>query len=260
MSYDVVISLGARCLPGLEFRRMLLSAPTMPFDWIVSPPDSSVRAIETKFEGAMARETLSFHAKELTGHVNDFIRDDAYGFEHWHDFEDPRNYATSYPAVAQKRKYIVDRFFMLLLSRQRILFVRRELDGMGSLAWGTAFVKAISRYRQPETFCLAYLGDTVPDFRQPSLHCVNTPTGNLTKEAWNTVMDRIHSEEKIIGYHPAAIKAMNALFPNVRRRIYKAIRSLRKRKIEASIAFAGPGTIRDKLGSLRGENRLTPTQ
>jgi len=225
MAFDQVISVGFRCHTANHFRRMMLHTISMPFDFIVSTPQGVAEAITSRFEGVLQPEKLV--------PCGDYVLDPQYGFQHWHDHTDLANPIASNDTVISKRTYVTNRFYKLLESRMRVLFVRQEEPNKGSVADAQMIIDALRKFRPADSFYFLYLSTNVSDAADDHLMTLNVPDdGNLPDEVWNSVMARVHARERIKLYSPALLRVHDSLPPSLARSLFKTIGTARKRSAQ----------------------------
>lgn len=251
MSYDLVISLGFRCYPAFQLRRMMIQNISMPFDWIVSPASGVVAALETKFEGSLNPENLSGHET--------YVLDTRFGFQYWHDFKEVPKYMESHAAAVSKRRHLERRFFEILASKRRLLFVRHETPGEGSRDISESIIGVLSKYRSQETFRLVYLSDKILDHESGLSLLVNVPQQDiLLDELWDDVFFRVHSRERIKGYRPNIVRAYVNWPRPVQIQASKLIGTFRKRRLQLQLAMSGRRFLPEHKLSSSHHNQISP--
>lgn len=228
MAFDQVISLGHRCYTWMQFRRLLLQTVGMPFDSIVASADKTAEAIRSKFSGSLQPENL-FVSEE-------FVLDAKYNFEHWHDFHDKRNPYLDLEAAQQKRAFVVDRFYKLLRSPRRLLFVRHETPGSGSLHDIKNIMGAIAEHRPAGSSHFLYLSDNIESGASDGLTMMQTPKAMiLDDDVWDNAMAAIHNDERISGYYPRLVSAYQAWPKPLQMQTLKLIGTARKRATQIKL-------------------------
>lgn len=230
MSFDIVVSLGFRCYTALELRRMMIQTIGLPFDWIVADANGTAEAIINKFAGTMNPENFESH--EL------YVLDKKYGFEYWHDFLNKADPLPELEAMKTKRARLEKRFFDLLASNLRILFVRQEVAHHGSIETLDLIGRAIATCRPADTFHILYLSNTMDTQEGSNFSTFTIPEcESPSPEIWDQAFNKIHSKERINGYRPALVKASKHWPTPIRKQASKLIGTYRKRSLQASMAL-----------------------
>lgn len=81
MGFAKVLSFGCSCQPAKHIRTQLGQTEAYFFDWMISPLDATIRAIETDFEGILQPGNLAY-----SDHRRIRLRDAVNGLEYQHDF------------------------------------------------------------------------------------------------------------------------------------------------------------------------------
>lgn len=123
--YDEAVSLGSMCQVAHQLQANGIRHHAYPFDWIITPADGLIRFITHKGEGFLELENLAFG--ELWANTNFIVTiDTVYGFKILHDFYVP--FEESYAPVKEKYDRRKERFFKLLKSNKKVLFIRTYLS------------------------------------------------------------------------------------------------------------------------------------
>jgi hypothetical protein len=208
---------------------MLLQTVGMPFDSIVADAASAADALKHKFEGSLEPHNLHVH--------EDYTLDSRYKIEYWHEFHDKKNPYLDLDRVCQKRAFVVDRFYKLLTSHRRLLFVRHETPGYGSLDDLAPIIDAIEMHRPPHLSHFLYLSDQISDGETDKITTVNVPKAMILPDAyWDKAMGIIHSRERIKGYHPSLVSAYQKWPEPLRTQTFKIIGTVRKRRTQLGLA------------------------
>jgi hypothetical protein len=120
--YDEVVSLGIACQAAAQIKYNEIRIRAYPFDWLVTPFDGLISFIINK--GAGFLEPGNFCSHGLIRNSNSLlVKDSIYNFSFMHDFEgeDP---LFSYAEVKEKYDRRIKRFFNLLESNKKVLFIR----------------------------------------------------------------------------------------------------------------------------------------
>lgn len=124
VEYDEAVSLGSMCQVAHQLQANGIRHHAYPFDWIITPAEGLSRFIAQKGEGFLERENLAFG--ELWANTNFIVTTDTlYDFKILHDFSVP--FEESYAPVKEKYDRRKERFFKLLKSNKKVLFVRAYL-------------------------------------------------------------------------------------------------------------------------------------
>jgi hypothetical protein len=129
----------------------------------------------------------------------------------------------------------------------RILFVRHEQWGKGSIENANAFANAIAKYRDRSSFKLLYISDTVSSQKQDGILFHHAPNG-MDETAWDALIAAIHADEPIRFYFPRVAKLTHKTFG---KRQTKIAASVRKRLIETLIYFDGFRAFQRQATQLR---------
>lgn len=220
--FHYIIGLGHRCHTANSLRRCMIHEQTMPFDWVISDVLGVADAIRSRFHGMLEPGNLTLNEK--------MIFDSQFRFEHWHDYPIEPAFMLHHDRVWQRRAALVARFFQALSATKRILFVRHEQSGHGSLIGAQAIVSAIAQYRPEASFRLLYLADNLPFSESDNLTVLPfSSEEEPSLEDWISALDYVHSNENISGFHPAAVRFLDALPSRIGRPIVLFIGSFRKR-------------------------------
>ncbi|OPH48668.1 peptidase [Paenibacillus ferrarius] len=124
-SYDAIFSLGGLCVPAMQLEKNALRPYSGVLDWMISNRLSDVnRLLQQRFEGFMELpylQILGYAGQQL------LVLDTRYSFISNHDFSIRKNsltQLTAYPEVKAKYERRIARFWDVLATRRRILFVR----------------------------------------------------------------------------------------------------------------------------------------
>jgi hypothetical protein len=200
--FDLVISLGHRCYTAQHLRRMMIHSGTMPFDWVWSPNEGAVAAIETGFSGMLQPDRMEFR--------DGWVFDRHFDFGHVHEYPLHPDFMTEHGRVAARRAFLVHRFRQALSSPARILFVRHEMPGTAAPDAAERLVRALARWRPPSSFHLLFLSDAPAVAAGPigdSITCVRVPeTFGEDDAEWDSVFGDFHKTRRIASYHPALVR------------------------------------------------------
>lgn len=209
---------------------MLLQTVGMPFDSIVASASDTADAIRCKFEGSLEPHNLHVHEH--------YTLDARYKFEHWHDFHDKRNPYQDLDRVRQKRAFVVDRFYKILRSNRRLLFVRHETPGFGSIDDLQNVIDAISMHRPSRSSFFLYLSDQIEPCRSEDYIALNSPKAMILPDfVWDNAMCAVHSAEKIKGYSPQLVSTYEKWPKPIRMQTLKIVGTSRKRALQLSLSM-----------------------
>lgn len=137
-SFDIVVSLGASCLPTYHLKRRNLRTFSGPFDWVLSPSLSDVnRLLKNRMQGLMELDNMTLiqgsqynllndNSEEQGGHSTYEIKDTIYNITSVHDFPvvPDGNWSINYPEYKEKLNKRINRFLEKIKNSNSILFVR----------------------------------------------------------------------------------------------------------------------------------------
>lgn len=124
--YDEVVSLGERCQGAIQIEHNGLRKLAYPFDWLVSPVESVAAFIINEGTHFLDPDKLLYNGVYPGNPPYYHVIDTHYGFELYHDLKGPEDRA-NYDAVKAKYDRRIKRFFDLLRSNKRVLFVRTRI-------------------------------------------------------------------------------------------------------------------------------------
>ncbi|MCY9694369.1 DUF1796 family putative cysteine peptidase [Paenibacillus alginolyticus] len=124
-SYDAIFSLGDLCLPAMQLEKNGLRPYAGVLDWMISIRLSDVNLLlKQRFHGFMELadlQVLGYAGQQL------MVLDTNYSLISNHDFSIHKNsifHLSAYPEVKAKYDRRITRFWEVLTTRQRVLFVR----------------------------------------------------------------------------------------------------------------------------------------
>lgn len=123
--YDDVVSLGSACQPAWYFKGYGMRRSAYPFDWLVTPFEGLISFIINKGDHFLEKENL--RTLEVLGGDPPILHvvDVKYDIHIVHDFYfDMQNY----DKIKTNYKRRIERFFKLLESNKRVLFVRVQMN------------------------------------------------------------------------------------------------------------------------------------
>lgn len=125
--YDETVSLGTACQSAWQLEVNEVRKWAYPFDWLITSFDSLVAFISNKGEGFFEKENLEI-IEILYGESLSFLHvvDRKYDIHSIHDLFFPNMY--NYDKVKAKYERRIQRFFALLESNRKILFVRTQIN------------------------------------------------------------------------------------------------------------------------------------
>ena len=125
--FDEVISLGYECQVAWQLETNGLRKYAYPFDWFRTSFESLMAFIKNKGEHFFEIDKICIIAPYL-GHITYFhVQDLIYGIHSFHDFLVTPPLA-NYEMVKAKYDRRIERFFKVLESNKRVLFVREGLS------------------------------------------------------------------------------------------------------------------------------------
>lgn len=138
-----IVSLGDTCSVAYQKRTLGYDEAYYPFDWIKTPKFADVNSlISNKFEGLL--DNLTFKSKSNKFPIDSGSSDDTHFFisvnnadesniyqnnmcTFYHDFRDGVDFEEQLTAVKDKYKRRIQRFYSLLESKGKIIFVRDQI-------------------------------------------------------------------------------------------------------------------------------------
>lgn len=125
-TYDLVCSLGERCMTAHQMRINQLRSESNPFDWLISENIHAViDTILDNWNHFFLRENLSVIYK---GPVHTQVIDNATGFISLHDFDSNISFDENYERFITKYTRRIHRFMNLIQTKKNILFVRTNVS------------------------------------------------------------------------------------------------------------------------------------
>ncbi len=125
---EFFISLGFRCDCAQNMIRNNVRKCSLPFDWIFSPDFERVTTlIEHKFDGFFSLDTI--YAVDDPGNIlHTSVHNNKYLLQFVHDLPKGVSLQEAYPSLAEKYRRRISRFFMLLKTGRKIIFLRRRIS------------------------------------------------------------------------------------------------------------------------------------
>lgn len=121
-SYEMVCSLGERCMTAHQMRLNKLRSESNPFDWLItSDINAIVDTLLNDWRQFFLKENLVIQNK---GPEHTTVMDSATGFISLHDFIVNKPFDEEYDKFTDKYTRRINRFMDLIRSSQSILFVR----------------------------------------------------------------------------------------------------------------------------------------
>ena len=157
--YDVVVSLGNMCQVAHQIEINSMRSAAYPFDWVITPFPSLYFFIANEGRFFLEPDRLVFCEDQPDGtgkEIKSFIKDLNYHMEFFHDFELSPDFMKDYPAIKEKYNRRIERFFELLRSKKRVLFVRRNLNYKEAVLLDKLLKKKYPQLR----YTILALGDT----------------------------------------------------------------------------------------------------
>lgn len=125
-TYDDVVSLGYGCQVAWQLQIHGYRKQAYPFDWLRTSFESLFSFIYNKGANFLDLDKINVLGPYLGDPVYLQVVDMVYGIQSFHDFES-RNPLGNYQDVKSKYDRRVKRFFQLLATKKKILFVREGL-------------------------------------------------------------------------------------------------------------------------------------
>ncbi|WP_068471366.1 DUF1796 family putative cysteine peptidase [Candidatus Protochlamydia phocaeensis] len=119
--YDEAVSLGYSCQVAQQLNDNGIRHQAYPFDWMLSSAEGLILFIHYAGAGFLDLDKIAIEERVAGTNIL-IVADTLYGFRLLHDFYDP--FDTFYPIVKQKYERRIARFFNLLRSNKKVLFVR----------------------------------------------------------------------------------------------------------------------------------------
>jgi len=132
MKYDRIISVGCLCHVAYQIRRFTGDTTAFFFDWLYTPFEGLLQALENDFTGAFQRENLVFAHDDLS--INRTVRDSKTGFDLFHYL--PKDVDggvkvnvldAEFPQLKARFEYLSSRW-LRTMNGARILFVRQVAE------------------------------------------------------------------------------------------------------------------------------------
>jgi hypothetical protein len=120
--YDVAVSLGDLCQVAWQLSHHNLRGAAFPFDWLITPFESLYSFLMIEGANFIARENLVVVYGEIP-----HIEDSFYRIKFLHDFSMSPVVLENYDDIKKKYDRRIKRFFELLHSNKKVLFIRRGI-------------------------------------------------------------------------------------------------------------------------------------
>ncbi|MBQ5700409.1 MAG: hypothetical protein IIV74_03910 [Alphaproteobacteria bacterium] len=125
--YDIVYSIGHDCACSMYLKKHRLRVVSGPLDWLTSvPAHMRFDMIMNDFDGFMDADDFVFVDKDpniFNDDKCDYYKNIRTGLYFYHDFAAGVPLKKSFPAVAEKYKRRIDRFYKNLRDKQNVLLV-----------------------------------------------------------------------------------------------------------------------------------------
>jgi hypothetical protein len=125
-AYDEVVSLGSRCQVAIQLEHNGIRHFAYPFDWIVTHAEGLGSFIVNQGAHFLDRDKVVYVGEYAGNPPYQFVMDTHYGFESYHDFLPP-HIKGNFEEVKEKFQRRIKRFFALLNSNKKILFIRTDV-------------------------------------------------------------------------------------------------------------------------------------
>lgn len=125
-AYDEVVSLGSRCQVAIQMENNGVRHLAYPFDWIVTHAQGLASFIINQGSHFLDIDKVLYVEEYAGNPPYYFVRDTHYGFESYHDFLPP-HVPGNFEMVKEKFQRRIKRFFALLNSNKKILFIRTDV-------------------------------------------------------------------------------------------------------------------------------------
>lgn len=125
-AYDEVVSLGSRCQVAIQMEHNGVRHLAYPFDWIVTHAQGLGSFIINQGSHFLDRDKVVYVGEYPGNPPYYFVQDTHYGFESYHDFLPPHT-PGNFDLVKDKFQRRIKRFFALLNSNKKILFIRTDV-------------------------------------------------------------------------------------------------------------------------------------
>lgn len=123
--YDEVVSLGARCQVANQIEANGIRQRAYPFDWIVTNAQGLGAFITNKGSHFLDKDKIIYVGPYPGSPPHYHVIDTHYGFESFHEFLAPET-PGNYEGVKAKLERRIRRFFKLLESDKKVLFIRTD--------------------------------------------------------------------------------------------------------------------------------------
>lgn len=134
--YTQVVSLGGRCQVAHQLNRFFKnSLDSQIFNWLITPDRSLLDMLEDRFAKFYNPE-FKIGSSNMPHYEHAHVFECGYGILLSHDFKnDSTPILEQWDDIKGKYIHLISRFFSLLKSRERILFVRQSCGKMGSFGY-----------------------------------------------------------------------------------------------------------------------------
>ncbi|HEV8051726.1 MAG TPA: DUF1796 family putative cysteine peptidase, partial [Parachlamydiaceae bacterium] len=125
-AYDEVVSLGARCQVAMQMEHHGIRHLAYPFDWIVTSAQGLGSFITNHGSHFLDLDKVIYVEEYAGNPPYYFVKDTHYNFESYHDFLPP-HIPGNFEVVKDKFQRRIKRFFALLGSDKKVLFLRTDI-------------------------------------------------------------------------------------------------------------------------------------
>ncbi len=205
-SYDQIVSLGYSCQVAFQLEHNGVRTLAHPFDWFHTPIESLLKFIANEGKNFFDLDKIYVMGAYPGDPARLQVYDTVYGIISYHDFLS-FPHLSNYAEIKAKYDKRIKRFFNLLQSNQRVLFVRQDvskeqaeyLDEVlhstyPNLSYTLIAINNTEEYKTPwnspriENFYMESIGDWRGNFLRwqdiLSQFKINRPSARPTEEIW----------------------------------------------------------------------------
>jgi hypothetical protein len=136
--FDRVVSLGRSCQPAFQIRRYTGIEDAQLLDWVVTPDSALCHVLANSFEGWFQKDRLDFVPGS---HAVDRVS----GVRFLHEFDKAESLDEGHRQHAGRMARLLFRWRALMISGERLLFVRSHFDEPDVLACARRLVEVLQQ-------------------------------------------------------------------------------------------------------------------
>ena len=125
--FDVAISLGRDCQIPYQLQEHGYRAASFPLDWVATPIDAVCSLLENEFDGFLDRDALHLETVPDPRGTESRCIVNGLGVQFFHDFPTDDGFLFTYASVKRKYDRRIARFYEVMRSGSRIVFLRYPL-------------------------------------------------------------------------------------------------------------------------------------